>query len=335
MREALLWKAVSGQRVQCRLCSHFCIIDDGARGTCGVRENRGGSLFTLADRIAALHIDPVEKKPLFHFLPGTETLSFAAMGCNFSCSWCQNYSLSQPPRTGQSPEGQPAEPQDLVDAALRNGCASISYTYSEPTVFFEIMLDTAKRATQRGLYNIMVSNGFQSPQCLDELAPYINAANIDLKSFSEATYRDHCKARLAPVLDNLRHMMQLGWWVEITTLVIPALNDSDTELTDIASFIAKELGPDVPWHISRFHPDFTMHDRAPTPVTTLERAAAIGRAAGLHYVYTGNVPGHSGENTVCPSCGATAIARRGFTLLSDPPHDTCPECGAHIPGVFE
>lgn len=336
MHEARLARELEGNRVQCRLCSHFCVLDDGGAGRCGVRVNRGGKLFTLVyDRIAALAVDPVEKKPLFHFLPASTTLSFATMGCNLGCDFCQNHSLSQPPRNGGEPRGQAAKPAELVEMARRRRCASISYTYSEPTVFFELMQDTARAAVDEGLRNVMVSNGFMSPQCLDELGPLIHAANIDLKSFREAFYRERCAAALKPVFDNLVRIRELGWWLEVTTLVIPGANDSDEELTDIARFIAAELGPEVPWHVSRFHPDYRTLDAGPTPVATLERAWAIGEAQGLKFVYTGNVPGHDAESTRCPSCGGVALERRGFSVAGAPPRDgACPHCGEPLPGVW-
>jgi pyruvate formate lyase activating enzyme len=337
VRPALLWKALGQGRAQCRLCSHFCVVPEGGRGQCGVRLNQGGELFTLAaERVAAVNVDPVEKKPLYHFLPGSRTFSFATMGCNLSCSFCQNYALSQPPRQNGRVAGEPATPESLVDAALRNDCRSVSYTYSEPTVFFELMLPTARLARERGLANILVSNGFQSPECLEELGPYIDAANIDLKAFSEEFYRERCGARLAPVLDNLRRMAALGWWLEITTLVIPGLNDSDPELAAVAGFIARELSPQTPWHVSRFHPDFTLTDRGPTPVSTLERALAAGRRAGLQFVYVGNAPGHDGENTRCPACGQVVLERMGFAVTERHLRGaSCGHCGATIPGVWE
>lgn len=336
MQPAKLWKALSENRVQCRLCSHFCLIPDGERGRCGVRANQGGALFTLvADRVAAVNADPVEKKPLYHFQPGSRTFSFATMGCNLACSFCQNYSLSQPPRTTGRVGGERTSPEALVEAALRGGCRSISYTYSEPTVFFELMQATAGLAKEQGLANIMVSNGFQSPECLEELGPLINAANIDLKGFTEAFYQERCGARLAPVLENLKRMAGLGWWVEITTLVIPGLNDSDRELADIAGFIAGELGPHVPWHVSRFHPDFELLDRGPTPVSTLERALAAGGRAGLLYVYVGNVRGHEGEHTRCPACREVVIERMGFTVTGRSLRQgRCTHCGAAVRGVW-
>ena len=334
MHTALLWKPLDNNRVQCRLCSHFCIIENGETGKCGVRLNREGTLKTLVyERVAALNMDPVEKKPLFHFYPGTQTLSFATMGCNLSCSFCQNYSLSQPPSLGEEIGGRKITPAQLVEAALKNNASSISYTYSEPTVFFELMLDTARIASAQGLKNIMVSNGYQSPDCLKELGPYMHAANVDLKSFSDPFYQNQCGAKLKPVLNNLKHIRDLGWWLEVTTLIIPNLNDSQAELMNLAGFIADELGADVPWHVSRFHPDFNMRDRGPTPVKTLETAWDIGRRAGLHYVYTGNVHGHQGEHTLCPGCGKTVIERQGFSILSSNlKNGACAACGAKIAG---
>lgn len=344
MHPAQLWKPLEGGKVQCRLCAHFCVLADGDRGRCGVRVNDHGALFTLvADRVAALAVDPVEKKPLFHFRPGTTTLSLATMGCNMSCTFCQNFSLSQGPRTGEAVQGRRAEPEALAQAALDHHCASLSYTYSEPTVFFELARATAQAARARGLDNILVSNGFMSPECLEALGPLIQAANIDLKAFSEEFYRELCGARLAPVLDNLRHIRALGWWLEVTTLVIPGLNDSDAELAAIAGFIAGELGPDVPWHVSRFHPDHRLRGVGPTPVGTLERAWSLGREAGLHFVYLGNAPGGGvdgeRESTRCPGCDAVLLRRTGFLvrenfLGSGPERGRCPECGQPVPGVW-
>lgn len=338
MYPAMLWKALKEtpgkgkNRVQCRLCSHFCIIEDKGYGKCGVRVNRDGALMTLvAEKVAAFNLDPVEKKPLYHFLPGTTTLSLGTMGCNLGCSFCQNYTLSQPPRQGRGVEGQRMSPESIVAAAIEARAPSISYTYSEPTVFFELVQATAKLATARGLKNILVSNGFQSPECLDALGPVIHAANIDLKSLSADFYQQRCQARLKPVLANLKHMRRLGWWLEVTTLVIPGLNDADAEFAGIARFIHDELGPATPWHISRFHPTYKLTDRGPTPVETLVRAWEIGCKAGLKYVYLGNVPGHDADNTRCPGCNAVLIERHGFALLRAV--GVCPGCGAPLDGV--
>ncbi|MEF2145553.1 MAG: AmmeMemoRadiSam system radical SAM enzyme [Desulfovibrionaceae bacterium] len=336
MHQAQLWTALDGGRVHCRLCNHFCVIEQGDRGLCGVRENRGGTLFSLVyGKVAALNMDPVEKKPLYHFLPGTRTFSLGTAGCNFRCAFCQNDSLSQSPRERGPIQGRDVSPRELVEAALRHEAASISYTYSEPTVFFELVHDTAELAVQAGLKNILVSNGFQSPDCLDALAPLIHAANIDLKSFQDAFYRELCGARLRPVLSNLKAIKELGWWLEVTTLVIPGHNDSPGELADIAGFIAQELGADTPWHVSRFHPHHMMLRTPSTPVATLETALAAGHAAGLHHVYIGNVPGHDADNTLCPGCGCLLIRRQGFSLAEYRlDQGRCPDCGEAVAGVW-
>ncbi len=347
---ARLWKPLKNGAVQCRLCSHFCAIKPGGRGLCGVRENQArageeGRLVTLVYALpAAMNVDPVEKKPLYHFLPGTRTFSFGTMGCNLSCSFCQNATLSQPPRHGQPIRGQRALPADLVAAALESGCRSISYTYSEPTIFFELVEDTARLAQAKGLSNILVTNGFMGPDCLEALGPaprsggggLIDAANVDLKAFTEAFYHDLCGARLAPVLENLKHMRTLGWWLELTTLVIPGANDSPAELAEMAAWIARELGPDTPWHISRFHPDHQLLDRPPTPQATLLAAREAGLAAGLRYVYIGNILGQGFGDTRCPACHAPCVERSGFSVTGAClDHGSCGKCGARVAGVWE
>lgn len=335
MHPAALWKALPDGRVSCRLCSHFCRIAPGRRGLCGVRENRDGALFTLVhDRVAAVNLDPVEKKPLYHFLPGTTTFSFGTMGCNLSCAFCQNAGLSQPPRQGKAIAGETVDPAGLVAAAKRSGAASVSYTYSEPTVFYELMADTAELAQAEGLKNIMVSNGFMSRACLDALGGRIDAANIDLKAMRDDFYHRVCGARLRPVLQNLVTIRKLGWWLEVTTLIIPGLNDTPEELRELADFLVKELGPDTPWHISRFHPDFAMRDRPPTPTRTLALAWDIGREAGLRYVYVGNVHDAVRSATYCPGCGERLIEREGLGLAAARTVDGhCGACGAAIAGV--
>lgn len=335
MHPAALWKPLADGRVSCRLCAHYCRITDGSRGLCGVRANKSGALFTLAyDRVAAAHLDPVEKKPLYHFQPGSLTFSFGTMGCNLSCTFCQNHSLSQPPRQGQAVAGEQVTPADLVAAAKRSGASSLAYTYSEPTVFFELMRDTADLARQHGLANIMVSNGFQSAKCLETLSGRIDAANIDLKSMNASFYERVCGAKLRPVLQNLVHMRKLGWWLEVTTLLIPDANDDAKELKELAHFLAAELGPDTPWHISRFHPAFAMRDTPPTPQESLEKAWEMGREAGLHYVYVGNVAGNGHSDTICPSCGAPVLRRAGMGLRAVRLHaGHCASCGARIAGI--
>ena len=331
-KPALLWRTLKDGTVQCRLCSHFCRIEAGKTGICGVRRNDGGELVSLSyGKVAALHLDPVEKKPLFHFMPGTTTLSLGTQGCNLECAFCQNWTLSQPPRQGRLPEGEDVPPEKIVRMARSSGAGSIAYTYSEPTIFFELMLETATLARQDGLAGIMVSNGFQSPECIDALDGFIQAANIDLKSFRDEFYRDICGARLKPVLENLAHMKRLGWHLEVTTLVIPDENDSDGELRDIARFLRTELGADIPWHVSRFHPCHRMMNHRPTPLDTLKRAYDIGRAEGLHHIFVGNVPGSGLENTVCPGCGRTVVERSGFAVLRNRLRGgACPHCGQGV-----
>lgn len=332
--EARLWKPLKDEKVQCRLCAHFCVIAEAERGRCGVRVNRQGRLYTLVrDTVAAMNLDPVEKKPLYHYFPGTKTLSLGTVGCNLSCSFCQNSSLSQPPRRGETVLGERFRAQAVVDLALRSKAASISYTYSEPTVFFELVEDIATRARERGLGNIIVSNGFQSRECLESWGPLINAANIDLKAFTEEFYKDICGARLQPVLDNLKTISGLGWWLEVTTLLIPGLNDAPDELRAMADFICRELGPQTPWHLSRFHPDHVMQDRPPTPPQTLRRAWEIGKESGLFHVYVGNITGVAGEQTDCSGCGATLLRRNGFQAANIGMDDgACRACGAPVEG---
>jgi pyruvate formate lyase activating enzyme len=336
MHPARLYKKLKDGKVRCGLCSHFCVIEESRRGLCGVRENLLGELFTLVyGRAAAINIDPVEKKPLYHFMPGSKTFSFGTLGCNLACSFCQNHTLSQPPRQGLPIEGQKVSPEALARAARESGCQSVSYTYSEPTIFFELMQDTARLAKADGLKNIMVSNGFMSPECLEELAPLIDAANIDLKAFNPGFYEDICQARLDPVKKNLVHIRKLGWWLEVTTLLIPGLNDNREELAALTGFIAGELGPDTPWHISRFHPDYKLLDRGPTPARTLEEAWETGKKAGLKYVYVGNLPGNAHNSTHCAGCGKVVIERSGFTVLGGTLGEgACPACGEPLAGRF-
>ncbi len=337
MSSAILWKARKHLKVQCISCSHYCLIEPGDRGQCGVRKNIEGEMQTLVgNRVAALNLDPIEKKPLFHFLPGTLTLSLGTMGCNLACTFCQNYSLSQYPKQNRLVEGEPITADRIVSIAGAYYAASISYTYSEPTVFMELVMDIARPAKEKGLKNIIVSNGFQSPDCLREMNGLIDAANIDLKAFKDDFYREYCKADLKPVLNNLIRIREMGWWLEVTTLLIPGLNDSEEELEDMAGFIFKELGADTPWHISRFHPTFKMTSVKSTPVETLERAWTIGREKGIRFVYTGNVPGHKGENTLCPACGKEVITRIGFEIKGYNVNDRfCAYCGETIPGVWK
>jgi pyruvate formate lyase activating enzyme len=333
--EALLYDKLVNQAVRCRLCAHTCRIKAGRRGICGVRENRAGRLESLVyDRVIAEHVDPIEKKPLFHFYPGSLSYSIATPGCNFQCRFCQNADIAQMPQeTPEAIRGAARSPAEIVAAAREAKCRSIAYTYTEPTIFFELALATARLAQAAGLKNVFVTNGFMSADALELAAPVLDAANVDLKSFSDAFYRDVCGARLQPVLDTLRGMREKGIFIEVTTLVIPEGNDGPGELQSIAEFIAGELGRDTPWHISCFHPTYRLTDRPPTPLHTLMKARDIGLAAGLRYVYMGNVPGQEGVHTLCPQCGATLIGRWGFGVREYRiERGACQACGARIAG---
>jgi pyruvate formate lyase activating enzyme len=329
-KEAMLYARLEKQIVRCALCAHRCTIKPGRRGICGVRENEEGTLYTLvyADAIA-VHVDPIEKKPLYNFLPGTRSFSIATVGCNFHCRFCQNADISQAPREGVSLAGEELLPEQVVRAAKRYACDSIAYTYTEPTIFFEYAYDTAELAHEEGLKNIFVTNGYMTVEALEKIQPYLDAANVDLKSFDDGFYRRVCGARLQPVLETIEAMHQRGVWVEVTTLLIPGLNDSDQELEQIAQFLAG-IDLDIPWHVSRFTPRYKMLDRTHTPGDTMDRAAEIGREAGLRYVYVGNVPGNMHENTYCPSCGAVAIGRIGYHTTLNLEGNRCASCGHEL-----
>lgn len=335
-RPALFWKPEGDGPVRCLLCPHACLVPPGGRGTCGVRVNRDGRLFSLVNGWpAACQVDPVEKKPLYHYLPGSRCLSIGTAGCNFKCLFCQNDELSQAVKAGGEPAGFPLEPTRALDLAASLDCPSLAWTYSEPTVFYEYMLETARLGAERGIASIMVSNGYIRPEPLGRLAPLVSAANLDLKSFRDGFYRDTCGGRLKPVLETIVSLRRKGAWLELTTLVIPGLNDSDREIARIAAFIRRELGPGTPWHLSRFHPCHRMTDRPPTPVETIRRAVEIGRGEGLHHIYPGNLPGHRGADTDCPSCGRRLIERRAFRVdRVDLDGNRCLSCGHRLPGVF-
>ena len=336
-REAMLYERLDGQEVRCHLCGHQCRIKAGAYGVCRVRENVAGTLYSRNyGSLVAANADPIEKKPLFHMLPGSTSMSVAAAGCNFQCSFCQNWQISQLSRQASPGAGQATTPQQIVDAAARQRCASISYTYTEPTIYFEMAYDTAHLAHAAGLKNCFVSNGYLSLEGVRTIAPVLDAINVDLKAFRDPTYRTIMKARLDPVLRCLEALVEAGVWVEVTTLVVPGMNDTAEELADIAGFIAGNLGPDVPWHVSRYHDDYEMSGRGATPLETLERAARLGREAGLRYVYQGNVHTGAGACTRCPACGDVVIARSAFSLKENRLADgACRACGEKIAGVWE
>lgn len=330
----MFYQKLEDNKVKCYLCRHECVISDGKTGICAVRENKEGTLHTLVyGKLVSINIDPIEKKPLYHFLAGTDTYSIATVGCNFRCEHCQNYEISQMPRDKRRIVGEPFSPREIVRDALANECQSISYTYTEPTIFFEYAYDTAKLANKEGLKNIFVTNGYIGEEPLRTIAPYLDAANIDLKAFTEEFYRKICGAKLEPLLESIRLYKKLGIWIEITTLIIPDLNDSEKELRQIAKFI-KSLGEELPWHVTAFYPTYKLMKTPPTPVETLRKARKIGLKEGLRYVYEGNIPGTEGGNTYCYKCGELLIRRYGFNVLENKIEDAkCPACGTEIDGI--
>jgi pyruvate formate lyase activating enzyme len=335
MKEALLYEILGDNRVGCHLCAHRCLIAENKLGVCNVRENRDGKLYTLVyGKTISQHVDPIEKKPLYHVYPGSTTYSIATPGCNFRCHWCQNWEIAQMPREQGLITGYDSSPQDIISAAIVSQCRSIAYTYTEPTIFFEYTYDIARLAHKAGIANIYVTNGYMTAEMLEMMHPYLDAANVDLKAFKDRTYKHFTGAGLQPVLDSLILMKKLGIWVEVTTLVIPGINDDFGELKEIAQFIAKELGVDTPWHLSRFFPHYKMSNIPLTSSQTLDKAKEIGQQAGLRYVYLGNVGGES--NTVCHQCGKILIRRRGYwipeKLLIK---GKCPDCGTVVSGVWE
>jgi len=295
IKEAMLYRKFPGNTAHCYLCSHYCKIPDGKFGFCGVRQNCEGQLNTLVwGEVIASHVDPIEKKPLYHFLPGSYTYSIATIGCNFRCGFCQNWEISQVTKKDKIAVGGEhcspihMSPEGVVAEAKKHNCKSVSYTYTEPTIFFEYAYDTAKLVKAAGLKNIFVTNGYMTPDAIKTIQPYLDAANIDLKFFKDSSYRDICKGKLQPVLDSIALMHELKIWVEITTLVIPGLNDSEEELTGMARFLAS-VDKGIPWHVSAFHPDYQFTDYPPTPVKTLQNAQRIGYGAGLKFIHLGNV----------------------------------------------
>ncbi len=332
----MLYHSLSRERVECSLCNHRCQIAPQKFGICRVRQNRDGKLYThVFGEVIAAHIDPIEKKPLYHFLPKTTSFSIATVGCNFRCPFCQNWQISQvSKRIEGSVSGHKLLPKEVVAQAKSHRCQSISYTYTEPTIFFEYAYETSKLAKEKGLANVFVTNGYLTSEALETINPYLDACNVDLKSFREKFYKEYCQARLEPVLDSIRLMKKLNIWVEITTLIIPGENDGDEELGQIARFIA-DLDPDIPWHISRFHPNYEFTEKLATPLVTLRKAFSIGKREGLRYIYIGNVMGES-EDTSCPRCGQVLIQRQGFFVATQKVKDSrCSFCGQPIAGVFK
>ena len=332
IREAQFWEKLDGD-VQCDLCHQKCRIRPGKRGICGVRENRNEKLMTLVyGSLVAANADPIEKKPFFHFLPGSIAYSIATVGCNFRCLHCQNADISQMPReTGQIP-GEFTAPQNVIAQADALGCQSIAYTYSEPTIFFEYALDVAALAHDAGLKNVFVSNGYIGEEAAQKIIPYLDGINIDLKG-DDQFYRMVCGAKLQPVEHNIERFWKKGVWVEVTTLIIPGYNDSQTVLEELAEFLAG-VSPDMPWHISAFYPMYKMKDVPRTEIESLRRGLEAGRKAGLKYVYAGNVPGES-ENTICPVCKEVQIERMGYRIIRNSVIDGhCSKCNTALAGVW-
>ncbi|CAD7838237.1 MAG: COG1180: Radical SAM, Pyruvate-formate lyase-activating enzyme like [Olavius algarvensis Delta 4 endosymbiont] len=334
--QALLWESCAESKVRCQLCSHRCIVKPGKRGLCGVRENQDGALHTLVyGKLIAQNIDPIEKKPLFHLYPGSRSYSVATVGCNFKCEFCQNADIAQMPadRAGLI-MGKDVTPAEIVAAARAADCRTIAYTYTEPTVYFELAYETARLAKESGISNVFVTNGYMTAEAFDLIAPYLDAANVDLKAFTDDFYKHYCGARLKPVKETLVRMKQGGVMVEVTTLIIPGLNDDRALLAELAGFLVHELGPDTPWHISRFHPTYRLTDRGVTPEKTLIEARRIGLDAGLHHVYIGNVPGSNGESTSCPGCERVVIERVGYQIRGYHLEEgRCAFCGTPADGV--
>ncbi len=337
--KAWLSKKLPSGKILCEACAHACKLDEGEYGICGVRKVENGELKLLVyGKAAAMNVDPVEKKPMFHFLPNTQVFSFGTVGCNLSCSFCQNFEISQFPQEHEHKIfGHDLPPKKAVELALAHGCSSIAYTYNEPIVWFEYSYDTAKLAKEAGLKNIYVTSGYETDKALEHLSKVIDGMNIDLKAFSDRFYKELCGARLKPVLHAIEEAYKKDLWIEITTLFIPGQNDSEEEMRQIANFIAS-LDTAIPWHVSGFYPTYKMTDTHPTPPETLLKAYEIGRAEGLKFVYVGNFNAPQFETTYCPACGYAVIERSGYIGNEVKNHlvdGRCPKCGTFIPGVWK
>jgi pyruvate formate lyase activating enzyme len=332
--EAQFYQKLPNKKVKCKLCPRECAVGDRERGYCGVRENRNGTYYSLVhSRVCAVHVDPIEKKPLFHYLPGTMAFSLATAGCNVNCKFCQNWNISQ-----ARPEQAPAQyvpPKRVAELAVQYRCPTIAYTYSEPVVFSEFLMDAADAGHEAGIRSIVVSNGYMQEEALRAAYGKMDAVKIDLKSFSESYYRNVVTGQLKPVLDSIVTLRKLDKWTEIVYLVVPTLNDSDVEFRGLARWVNQNVGADVPLHFTQFHPDYLLKNLPITPIPTLERARDIALAEGLHYVYIGNVPGHPAENTYCPQCRRMLVERVGLEIRQMLIHKgECPFCKHTIPGVW-
>lgn len=334
IREARFYEKLAHKKIRCALCPRECVIDDMERGYCGVRENRGGIYYTLVhSRPCTHHADPIEKKPLFHFHPGTLAFSIATAGCNVNCKFCQNWEISQVRPEQIRSIYMP--PKEVASMAAKNQCLSIAYTYSEPIIFYEYMLDAARAGREKGVRSVVITGGYIAEKPLKELCANVDAIKVDLKSYSQDYYRDVVNGELQPVLDGLVTMRKQGVWTEIVYLVVPTLNDGEDEFTKLARWIRTNLGREIPVHFTRFHPQYLMKDLPPTPVRTLERAKAIADAEGLQYVYIGNVPGHAAEKTYCPGCGDVVIDRTGYYVRAvNLQGGKCGKCNQVIAGIW-
>lgn len=337
MKKAILYEKLKDNKVRCLTCHNQCFISDKGIGICGIRQNIDGDLYLLVyGKAISVNIDPIEKKPLFHFLPGQKAFSLGTLGCNFSCDFCQNWEISQAPKNQDiNYWGDEWSPEKIVKYCKDNKIFIIAYTYNEPTVWIEYALDTMKLAKKEGIKNIWVSNGFMTEKALNLIAPYLDAINIDLKSFSEDFYQKICKGRLGLVKKNIKKIWKIGIWIEVTTLIIPGFNDSTKELKQIAKFLIG-ISKDLPWHISAFYPCYKMLTQAPTSQEILINACEIGKKAGLRYVYTGNIPNSDYESTYCPKCNSLIIERWGMEVLeNDLKNGKCPKCNAKIKGIWK
>ncbi len=334
MMEAMLYEQLPQENVKCNLCAHRCVIQNSKKGICRVRENISGKLYVMNyGKLIAQHVDPIEKKPLFHFYPGSTAYSIATAGCNFQCEYCQNYDISQMPVRENRIIGRDSAPEETLIEAKQLGCKSIAYTYTEPTIFYEYAFDVAQLAHEENIKNIFITNGFITSEALQTIAPNLDAANVDLKSFSNDFYKKICKAKLPPVLDTIKMLYQLGIWIEVTTLVIPTLNDTEQEFHSIAGFIM-DVSEDIPWHISAFYPAYKLKYLPSTPFAVLIKAREIGLKTGLNNVYLGNVTNNVTADTRCPGCGQILIERTNLGIIKNKIQDGhCPNCGREIAGV--
>lgn len=330
-----MYEKIEDRKVICNLCAHRCVIFSGKKGICKVRQNNAGTLITKAyGRTIAQNIDPIEKKPLYHFYPGSRAYTIATAGCNFHCRFCQNWHIAEIFSEEILESGKEATPEQIVLDAKQKGSEHIAYSYTEPTIFFEYSYDTARKAHEAGLNNLYITNGYMTGEMLEMINPYLDAVNIDLKAFRDETYRRYIAAHLQPVLDSLKKVKQLNIWLEVTSLIIPGINDDPDEIRDMADFIATELGRDVPWHISRFFPAYKMNHYPSTPLNTMQMAKEIGLETGLYYVYLGNIRNNRDSYTICPECGNILIERSGFGIIRNRIQDhRCPECGKYIAGI--